>query len=307
MCPRHRSLVVLVAVTGAVCATTSIASARTSGSWQIEVVGAACVRDRHELERQVELACAAVHTCGLARGGTENDLVATLDCSTDVVWTLSTRTAGGALLTSITLDGDRADRFRQAAVQIARDAPTDPETEPVPDDASIITAPLTIADEADRDTSIAHGPERVSLLLATRMTPAISSGSLFGPHLGGAVHLGHGARATASVTADLGSSERVWRGGLGLAAGAPFDHAAIFGVAFEGGFGAIHRAATSEWATARTDASPYCQGMLVLQVPGRTVRPFLAGGVIVASLPHDATHLSSLLEVGVALPLLGSP
>lgn len=248
-----------------------------------------------------------MHTCGLAREGTENDLVATLDCSSAVVWTLSTRTAGGALLTTITVEGDRADRFRQAAVQIAREVPSDPETQPAPDDASIIAPPLTLADDADRDPAIARGPERASLVLGTRTTAATSTGSLFGPHLGGAAHLGHGARATASFTVDLGSSERIWRGGLGLAAGAPFDHAAVFGVAFEGGFGAIHRAATSVRAVSRTDASPYCQGMLVLQVPGRTVRPFVAIGAIVASIPNDATNLSGLLEVGIALPLVGSP
>lgn len=298
-----RSVAAVVAATLLMCASESIAAAKTNGSWRFEITGASCIPDRAAIEHEITLACNAMRACSQAQEASEEDLVAVLDCSLPNGWTLETKTGKGALLSHTTLSGDRADRFRSVAIQIAHDAAQDEDEEPTPIDTEAALAPLvTISGEADKVPVIPETPpEKLALGLGIRGSTGNVAGH-FGVRVFSGLHLARGVRATATFAGDANDRERLWRGGLGIAAGAPFDRSSIFGVAFEGGAGAFqyYGQPLLDRVTTKTDPTIYGQVMLSLQVPNNRVRPCLGFGALLASSPNDATRVSFVTELGFA-------
>lgn len=299
-----RSASALVAGVALMCAGESIAAAKTNGSWRISITGDACTADRAAIEHEIALACSAVKTCARAEDASDVDLIVALDCSSAAGWTLDTQTTSGATLSHVVLSGDRDDRFRSIAIQVAHDAAQEEEED---EPAIASTAPasfVTITDESDRLEASREPPEKISLGLGARASAA-EGGGLGGFRLSAAFHLGRGVRATTAFLGDVSGKDRAWRGGVGIAAGAPFDHTSIFGVAFEGGLGArqYYGQPVLDRISAKTDLTVYGQGLLVLQVPRAGLRPYFGLGSLVATTATDPTSVAFLSEIGLVLPV----
>lgn len=279
------------------------ASSRSGAQWYVETVGPGCSEQRGALEREIALACSAVGgTCHVTTTAAEAELRVVLDCTgPDDSWTLVTRTIDGTVLASIELVGPRADRLREAGVEVARDAA--PERS-----LAIETLRNTIPNEAPVATT--HRGDRFTLLTGARASSVsgIGPAAVFGLHVAGGLALAKSARAVVAVSGEAGgsgaSAVRQFRGGAGLAFGAPFDETSVFGFAAEAGL-----AATSAYGPPPGDGSSlptknttagYAQGTVTLQIPRGWVRPFfaLSGG----ALSGEGRVIGSS-EVGLAFAL----
>jgi hypothetical protein len=274
--------------------------------WYVETIGTACEADRSALEREIRLACDAVGgTCHVVASPKEAELRVVLDCSgLEDSWTLITRTIEGKVLATLDLSGPRADRLREAAVEVARDA--------APERALATETLRFTLTNANPDTIPApQKSERLTLVLGGRASTAsgAKSPAMGGAHLLAGIGIAKSVRATLGVGADGGGSNenavRAFRYGVGIAYGAPFDGSSFFGFAFEGGL-----AATSTYGASRNDGYPlptvvtqagYAQGTLTLAWPRAGVRPYAA--VSAAALSAGPSHVMAGGEAGLAFAL----
>jgi hypothetical protein len=274
--------------------------------WYVETSGAACESRRDALEHEIRLACAAVGgSCGVAATPVEAGLRAVLDCSgAEGAWSLVTRTSGGTVLSSLDLSGTDDDRLREAAVEVARDA----------------TPERSLAIETLRfSLSAEHAvppPGRPSQTLGLAIGGTVSTGtdnnlpSMLGVHVLAGLEVMASTRLTLAGAAAAGGSgldaARAFRGGAGVAFGAPFDPKAPVGFAVETGL-----SATSAYSAAAghsdlvavaptTSVGLYGQGTFLVQWPTDGLRPFAA---LSASALSEPVHIAAGAEVGLAFPL----
>lgn len=261
------------------------ASSRGGAAWYVETVGPSCVEQGGALEREISLACNAVGgTCHVATTAAEAELRAVLDCSgPGDAWTLVTRTIDGTVLASIELVGPRADRLREAGVEVARDAAPE---------RSLAIETLRNTIPSDAAAAPAHRAEQLTLLTGARASSLTGFGpaAMFGVHVAGGLAIARSARAVVAVSGEAGgsgpSAVRQLRGGAGVACGAPFDETSIFGFAAEAGLAATsyYGPPPSDGANLSTKSTTagYAQGTVTLQIPRGWVRPFfaLSGGAL---------------------------
>lgn len=257
------------------------ADAAHGARWFVEVSGdreAGCTTGV-ALQHEVVLACAAMGTCHVVDDPREAELRATLICrSGDAPWRLELHTVEGTHVSSTELAGARDDRLREAAMEIARDQ--------APERA--------LAAESLRDT-LGEGDKVMRPWKLPKMSLAIgaagSAGGIDGTSGGGRAlfgfQLARRANLTVGTTALMGGSgsesARHLRSGFGLAIGAPFDDS-IIGVVVEGGLAVLNSYQTKTGVRtmhAETLLGGYGQGGVVLAIPQRFVRPYVAfmGGV----------------------------
>jgi len=284
------------------------AAAGTPGAqWSVELVGTACESERVAFEREIVLACGAVGgTCRIAASPKDAELRAILDCSgPSESWTLETRTVEGTVIDRIDLAGAPADRLREAAVEVARDAA--PERV-----LAIETLRTTLAHEAP--TGLENRAEKLTLVLGGRATTTSSrtQPDRGGVHLLGGLALGKVARGTLGFAGEAGGSDdkamRAFRGGPGIAVGAPFDASSPFGLAAEIGLAATSKyapsSASSDGAgllTTKTAFAGYGQTTVTVQWPRAGLRPYAS---LSAALMSDAAPLVTASgEAGLALAL----
>jgi hypothetical protein len=262
-------------------------------------VEAGCVSEREAFEHEVGLACAAMGTCQIVADAGAAELRAMLVCpSRDEPWRLELRTVEGRLVSSTELAGDRDDRLREAAMEVARDQAPE----------------RTLAAESLRNT-LGEGdkikkpwkPPPMSLAFGGAGSAASKSGLSGGARAVLGVQIANGAHATLGLTGLMGGrgaeAIRHLRSGVGLAFGAPFD-GSIFGFVLEGGVAMLHsyQTETGQRSTkAETITGAYGQGGLVLALPIREIRPYVA---VVAGLYAEprATPFASA-DAGFAFPL----
>jgi hypothetical protein len=281
-------------------------AAGTGAQWYVELIGTTCQSHRPALEREIALACDAVGgTCRVASSPKDAELRAILDCSgPEESWTLETRTIDGAVIGKIDLAGAPDDRLREAAVEVARDA--------APERAlAVETLRATLTNEAP--THVEKGPERFTLVLGGRgtATSVRTEPNLAGVHLVGGLALGRLARATLGVAAEAGGggdkAMRAFRGGPGIAVGAPFEPTSVMGVAAEGGL-----AATSKYGPYSSSDSgglltivntfaAYGQATVTIQWPRAGLRPYAAASAAFTS--NDAARLVASGEAGLAFAI----
>lgn len=126
----------------------------------IDVRPRTCASEAVTFAREVALACDALgDECRIAESEVEATHRAVLVCESPTTWTLKAEAADGRALYTVTLDGDREERHRKAAMWVARignDGPTETNTT-----AQTPPAPLSIA---SGDVQIAEkdkeGPRR---------------------------------------------------------------------------------------------------------------------------------------------------
>lgn len=289
----------------------SVASAAGGASspvarWYVETSGGSCEGERSAFEREIRLACDAVGgSCGVAATPAEAGLRAVLDCSgADGSWSLVTRTVGGTVLATLDLSGTNGDRLREAAVEVARDA----------------TPERSLAIETLRFSLAAEQPEppasRPSHTLGLAVGATVASGtdqnlpSMLGLHLLAGLEVARATRVTMGLAAEAGGSglgaARAFRGGAGVAFGAPFDPKAPVGFAVEGGLSAISAyppaSAYSDLVALapNTTVGVYGQGTFLIQWPSDGLRPFAA---LSASALSEPVHIGAGGELGLAFPL----
>jgi hypothetical protein len=285
------------------CAREASAAPRAGAQWYVETVGASCIDQRAALEREITLACNAVGgTCHVATTPGDAELRAVLDCSGGAEsWTLVTRTVEGTVLATLDLAGPRADRLREAAVEVARDA--------APERAlAIETLRNTIPNETP--TSSERPSSRVAMLAGGRVSTLTrtDASAIFGLHVMGGLAIAKSARLTLGGSAEAGGTGtaalRHYRTGAGLAFGAPFDEAAALGTALEAGVGATStygaRPSDGGDLKARTNSTGYVQGTFTVQAPRGSVRPFFAFS---AAMLTDGLHIVGTGEAGLAFAL----
>lgn len=279
------------------------AGSRAGALWYVETVGPNCRELRGALEREISLACNAVGgTCNVAPLPRDAELRAVLDCSgSEESWTLVTRTIDGTVLATLDLSGPRADRLREAAVEVARD---------VAPERSLAIETLRYAIPNETPTRARRSPERLTLVAGGRAS-SLTGGeapSLFGLHVLAGLAVAKSARITLGASGEAGgagaAAMRHFRYGAGFALGAPFEWTSVFGVAVEGGV-----AATSAYGPPSSDggnlatrhvSTGYAQGTLTLQIPRGSVRPFFA---LSAAALTDGTQIVASGEAGLAFAL----
>lgn len=274
--------------------------------WYVETVGASCEPQRRAFEREIALACGAVGgTCLLAPSLKGAEFRAILDCSgPSESWTLETRTIDGTPLGKIDLAGAPDDRLREAAVEVAR--------EPAPDRGLVVeTAHATLAKETPAHREL--GAESLTLVIGGRATTTNtrSQPTMGGAHVQGALPLGRGAFGTLGMAGEAGGAEdkatRAFRGGPGIALGAPFDATAPIGAAAEAGLAAVHKYGPPTGAdgtgvlTTNTAFAAYVQTTWTLQWPRAGLRPYAA--LSVALMSEGPTDLFASGEAGLALSI----
>jgi hypothetical protein len=281
-------------------------SGTTQGAhWYVELIGTSCEPHRAAFEREIALACEAVGgTCRVASSPKEAELRAILDCSGPAdSWTLETRTIEGVVIGKIDLGGAPDDRLREAAVEVARDA--------APERAlAVETLRTTLANEAPVHSE--KGPEKLTLVLGGRATTTTTrtEPTTGGIHVLGGLLLGRFARGTLGFVGEAGGSEnkavREFRGGPGIAVGAPFDRTSAIGIAAEVGMAASSKygAATASdggTLTTKTGFAAYGQTTVTLQWPQGGLRPYAA--LSAAFMSIDASRLVASAEAGLAFAI----
>jgi hypothetical protein len=279
------------------------ASASPGAQWYVETVGDECASQRNAFEREITLACDAVGgTCRVASTRKEAELRAVIDCSNlEDSWTLVTRTIDGIVLASLDLSGPRADRLRQAAVEVARD---------VAPERSLAAESLRFSFAKDAPVQPQRAADKVSLILGGRASASsdATAPALFGLHLLGGLGIVKHASVTLGLAGDAGgsgrSARRAFRGGAGMVLGAPFDASAPIGLALEGGVSSTSRysaAGSGEGLLlTHTDTAGYAQGTLLVQWPRLTVRPFAA---LSASVFTAGASVTASAEAGLAFAI----
>lgn len=298
----HAAIAAVIVLAGAAFTREASAAGGPGAQWYVELSGTSCQSQRADFEREITLACAAVgNTCRVASSPKDAELRAILDCSgPEGSWTLETRTIEGAVLEKIDLGGVPADRLRQAAVEVARDA--------APERAlAIETLRFTLANE--EPVHFKHPGEKLTLAVGGRASATTDRApTRGGAHVLGGLALSRTVRATLGVVAEAGGSgERAMRGfrsGPGIAVGAPFDATAPIGAAAEVGLGVTtqYGAFTSSDAgralPTYTSVAGYGQCTITVQWPRAGVRPYAALSVAAMS---NGTPLLATGEAGLAL------
>lgn len=303
-----RAPLIVCAATGAIVALAAnerqASAAEPHGArWYVDVSGdknGGCAGDRDAFEHEVSLACAAMGTCTIVGDAKKAELVATLHCyGYRDPWTLEVRTVEGALVSSTDMTGAREDRFREAAIEVARDQAPE----------------RTLAAASLRDT-LPDGDRVKKPWKLPSMSLAFGGAAA----IGGVEQTSGGARAavgmlvvesthlTLGLTGLMGGSDqrvgRHLRTGVGFSFGAPFT-ASWIGAAFEGGVDLSQSYLLDGGydfsRRAQTHAGPYGQGGLVLAVPLRQVRPFL--GFAFGGYAEPKTTAYATFDAGLALPL----
>lgn len=279
----------------------SAGGATHGARWFVEVSGdrdAGCTSES-ALSHEVGLACAAMGTCHVVADPRSAELRATLICrSGDAPWRLELHTVEGAHVSSMELVGERDDRVREAAMEIARDQAPE----------------RSLAAESLRNT-LGEGDKVQKPWKPPSMSLAFGAAGA----LGGIERTSGGARAllgveaarhahfTLGVTGLMGGSgsesARHLRTGLGVAFGAPFSDS-IFGVVVEGGVAVLQSYQTETGVrstTAQTLGGAYGQGGFVLALPLREIRPYVALAAGAYAEPRATAYGS--LDAGLAFPL----
>lgn len=298
--------------TGGSSGSSGSSSSPAAARWYVQTAGGeGCAARRSELEHEIRLACAAVGgSCSVAATPAEAGLRAVLDCSggggggEPGAWSLVTRTSGGTVLSSLDLSGTDDDRLREAAVEVARDAT--PERS-----LAIETLRFSLSAEQTQPP-----PSRPSQTVGLAIGGTVSTGtdnnlpSMLGVHVLGGLEVMPSTRLTLAGAAAAGGSNleaaRAFRGGAGVAFGAPFDPRAPVGFAVETGL-----SATSAYPAAAghadlvsvaptTSVGVYGQGTFLVQWPTDGLRPFAA---LSASALSEPVHIAAGAEVGFAFPL----
>ena len=275
-----------------------------AAQWYVELVGSACQSQRTAFEREIALACEAVGgTCRLSPSAKEAELRAILDCTgPSDAWTLETRTIEGTVIEKIELAGAPADRLREGAVEVARDA--------APERAlAVETLRSTIG--SDTPSAGDKTAEKLTLVLGGRASTT-NEGTIpltGGAHLLAGLALGKMVRGTVGVAGEAGGSEararRTFRTGPGLGIGAPFDATSPVGLAGEVGVAAASQyAATSgngETRAATTRFAGYGQATFTVQWPRVGLRPYAS--LSAAFMSEGDARLYASGEAGLALAL----
>lgn len=275
-----------------------------AAQWYVELVGSACQSQRTAFEREIALACEAVGgTCRLSPSAKEAELRAILDCTgPSDAWTLETRTIEGTVIEKIELAGAPADRLREGAVEVARDA--------APERAlAVETLRSTIG--SDAPSSGDKPAEKLTLVLGGRASTT-NEGTIpltGGAHFLAALALGKMVRGTVGVAGEAGGGEararRTFRTGPGLGIGAPFDATSPLGLAGEVGVAAASQyAATSgngETRAATTRFAGYGQATFTVQWPRVGLRPYAS--LSAAFMSEGDARLYASGEAGLALAI----
>ena len=305
----RRAAIGVVVLLGVAFSCEAFAAGNSGAQWYVELNGTTCQAQRTVFEREIALACAAVgNTCRVVTAPKDAELRAILECGADESWTLETRTVEGAVIGKVELAGTTADRLREAAVEVARDA--------APERAlAIETLRFTLANE--EPARLKNGNEKLTVVLGGRATgvtggsapPSGVASARGGAHLIGGLALTKAVRFTAGLVGEAGGSQekamRELRGGPGIALGAPFDPTAPIGVAAEVGL-----AATTQYGlaardgggvmTSRTTIAGYGQGTLTVQWPRDGVRPYAA---MSAAFMSDGARFLASGEAGLAFAI----
>jgi hypothetical protein len=270
--------------------------------WLVGATGstdAGCVAEREAFEHEVGLACAAMGTCQIVSEASNAELRATIVCpSREEPGRLELRTVEGRLVSSTELAGARDDRLREAAMEVARDQAPE----------------RTLAAESLRNT-LGEGdkiqkpwkPPPMSLAFGGAGSAGGKEGLSGGARALFGVQIANGANATLGLTGLMGGSgaeaARHLRSGVGLAFGAPFD-GSIFGVVLEGGVAMLHSYQTETGQRSQrpnTVAGAYGQGGVVLALPIREIRPYIALAAGLYAEPRATPFASA--DAGLAFPL----
>ena len=277
---------------------------RPAAQWYVELVGSACQSQRVAFEREIALACEAVGgTCRLSPSAKEAELRAILDCTgPSDTWILETRTIEGTVIEKIELAGAPADRLREGAVVVARDA--------APERAlAVETLRSTIGEGAP--SSADKSAEKLTLILGGRASTT-NEGTIpltGGAHLLAGYALSKMVRGTVGIAGEAGGSEararRTLRTGAGAGIGAPFDATSPLGLAGEVGVAAASQyAATSgngETRAATTRFAGYGQATFTVQWPRVGLRPYAS--LSAAFMSEGDARLYASGEAGLALAI----
>lgn len=291
------------AVIGALVVTADAAHAAEGdrgARWFVDSMGG-CTNDRGAFEREVTLACAAVGTCHVVGDPRAAELRATLRCfGRDEPWTLELRTVEGTLVSTTDLAGAPSDRMREAAIEIARDQ--------APERTLAAASLQNTLGDGDRVSPKKWRMPTVSLAVGAAGGLGTPEGFSGGGRGLLAIAVASGAHLTLGMTGLMGGSAgnqaRHFRGGVGVAFGAPFD-GSVFGIMLEGGLdvGQSYLLPNVGYRSnsAQTRLGPYGQGAIVLAVPLRGVRPYLALAGGAYSAPTTTPYATA--DIGLAFPL----
>jgi hypothetical protein len=273
-----------------------------AAQWYVELLGSACQSQRTAFEREIALACEAVGgTCRLSSSAKDAELRAILDCTgPSDAWTLETRTIEGTVIEKIELAGAPADRLREGAIEVARDAA--PERQ-----LAVETLRSAIGNEAPVTSD--KGNEKLTLILGGRASTT-NEGTIpltGGAHLLAGLLLGKMVRGTVGVAGEAGGSDlrgrRTFRAGTGLGIGAPFDSVSPLGLAGEVGVAGASQYAVTNAAgdahAATTRFAGYGQATFTVQWPRVGLRPYAS--LSAAFMSEGDARLYASGEAGLAL------